>query len=162
MKVSIPAATWRCYVTMPGSTMPFAIGMPGAGSSSFDAWAAVQERLQQATDKSIELLKSWLNPEQLAQYESNGSFDVRGSDGGHYRIGPPIPFNIRVIEPEGHCGSAYCVVPKDISAAGDIQLAQKIALENDEEATIRAANRAHNAGYAGEFWVFRAQHTSTD
>ena len=158
-----PNAWWTNSIwvrmTMPGSTMPFAMGMPNAGYSSVDAWAEAQERFQQATDKSIALLKSWLNPAQLEQYESNGSFDVTGSDGGHYRIGPPSPFNIRVIEPEGHCGSAYCVVPKDISAAGDIQLAQKIALENDEEATIRAANRAQNAGYAGSFWVLP---TATD
>ena len=122
----------RKLMTMPGSTMPFAIGQPNV-ASSVDVWAAAH--------KSIALLKSWLNPAQLAQYESHGSFDVIGSDGGHYRIGPPNPFNIRVIEPEGHCGSAYCVGPKDISAPGDIQLAQKIALETDEEGTIRQANR---------------------
>ena len=148
-------------MTMPGSDLPFAIGRPSA-DATFDsgkAWEEHLERQRKATEKSIRLLKSWLNPAQLEQYESNGSFDVRGSDGGHYRIGPPSPFNIRVIEPEGHCGSAYCVVPKDISAPGDIQLAQKIALENDEEATIRAANRAQNAGYAGSFWVLP---TATD
>ena len=134
-------------MTMPGSAMPFAIGMPnaGVGYNTTDAWEAAQKKYEEARDKSIALLKSWLNPAQLAQYESNGSFDVTGSDGGRYRIGPPSPFNIRVIEPEGHCGSAYCVVPHDISAPGDIQLAQKIALETDEETTIRCSNKANNS-----------------
>ena len=134
-------------MTMPGSTMPFAIGMPNGtvGYNHAQSWDEAQERFRRANEKSIELLKSWLSPEQLEQYETNGSFDVRGSDGGRYRIGPPSPFNIRVIEPEGHCGSAYCVVPKDISPAGDIQLAQKIALETDEEGTIRQANKANNS-----------------
>jgi len=37
--------------------------------------------------RGLKLLKEWLSPEQLAQYDANGNFDVTGCDTGkQYRI----------------------------------------------------------------------------
>ena len=54
----------------------------------------------QEETRGINLLKQWLSPEQLAQYESHRYFDVIGRQSGkHYRILYGTAMNIREMDP---------------------------------------------------------------
>lgn len=102
---------------------------------------------QSASDKSIDLLKRWLSPAQLDEFEKNGSyyFSVVGSAGGRYRILRTTAYNI-----VDEAGQKFCLVPAGASAVGDIMLAQKIAFETDEPGALRKANRPAATRTAGE------------
>lgn len=90
----------------------------------------------------IRLLKEWLSPEQLAQYESYQYFDVTGLQSGkRYRIRYGIGMNIYEIDSRGRKLTGLCFVPGETSIAGDIMLAQKIALETDESNALAVARR---------------------
>lgn len=100
------------------------------------------ERLTQR-EKSLEILKLWLSPEQVEDYETTSSFKVRGCHTGTtYRLSSTIAYNIKPLDQEHmHSATAYCVVPNGGLAIGDQLLAQKIWLETDEFATLMKANR---------------------
>jgi hypothetical protein len=90
----------------------------------------------------LKLLKKWLSTEQLAQYNANEYFDVTGSDSGkRYRISHGTAMNIHEIDGAGRTRVSWCFVPKGYLVAGDIMLAQKIALETDERGALAVANR---------------------
>lgn len=97
-----------------------------------------------AEAKSIELLKSWLDPAQLASYNVHQYFAVRGNDSGKwYRLVEERSYNIlelsgRSKEPNGN---KFCVVPGQSVAMGDQLLAQKIWIETDETKTLAIANK---------------------
>jgi hypothetical protein len=97
-----------------------------------------------AEERSIGLLRSWLTPDQLSQFDKHRWFIVRGSDTGkRYRINyANAPFNVHELDDDGKVVLRLCVVPQDITAPGDIMLSQKIALEKDELETRRIANHA--------------------
>jgi len=88
------------------------------------------------------LLKDWLSPTQREQYERELHFDVIGSTSGRrYRIHHGTQFNIEELDADG-CGvAALCFAPEGPLAAGDVMLAQKIALETDEVTAVGIANR---------------------
>jgi hypothetical protein len=89
--------------------------------------------------RSLDLLEKWLSPAQLEQYRRDGSFEVVGNaTGARYRIANGAnPFNVRVVGAR----EKLCFVPKGAEGAGDVMLAQKIALETDERAALAVANR---------------------
>jgi hypothetical protein len=90
--------------------------------------------------RGIKLLKEWLSPEQLAQYEAKGFFDVTGCDSGNrYRIHYGAAMNVVEIDNFGDAGAGWCFVPKASLVAGDVMLAQKIALEADERRALAVA-----------------------
>lgn len=86
------------------------------------------------------LLREWLLPEQRAQFDANKWFDVIGCDTGkRYRIRYGRATNVVEISEE-HCPViGWCFVPKGPLVAGDVMLAQKIALETDEHAALSVA-----------------------
>jgi hypothetical protein len=95
-----------------------------------------------AEARGLRLLRSWLSPKQRAQLESEGAFEVIGSDSGkRYRICYGTSTNIREIDQTGKLGTSWCFVPIGGLVAGDVMLAQKIALETSEAATLSIANR---------------------
>jgi hypothetical protein len=49
--------------------------------------------------------------------------------------------NIREVDGDGRVRVGWCFVPKGYLVAGDVMLAQKIALETDERGALAAANR---------------------
>lgn len=100
------------------------------------------------TQRSRELLRSWLTLDQLRQFDENGSFIVRGGDTGHhYRVTfPHAPYNVHELDDDGNVVLRLCVIPKGIDAPGDIMLAQKIWLEADELGTRAVANRLSPSG----------------
>ena len=92
--------------------------------------------------RGINLMKEWLSPEQLAQYESYRYFDVIGGQSGkRYRIRYGTGMNIYEIDSRGRMLAGLCFVPSEILVAGDVMLAQKIALETDEWSALAVARR---------------------
>jgi hypothetical protein len=87
-----------------------------------------------------ELLREWLSPGQLAQYDSHNYFEVMGCHTGkRYRIRHGIGANICELDDDGLPKMGWCFVPKDNLVAGDVMLAQKIALETDERSALAVA-----------------------
>jgi hypothetical protein len=116
--------------TRPTDTTAYAIG------DSFEVGDAA------AQDKGIALLKSWLSPEQLEQYDREQSFDVTGGDSGkRYRIRHGRQMNIEELGADGKKVCGWCFLPEGQLVAGDCMLAQKIALETDERAALKVANK---------------------
>jgi hypothetical protein len=106
-------------------------------------WDALAGARDAANERAIALLKTCLTPEQREDYEKHQFFDVIGSDTGRlYRIKYGTQSNIIEIDKRRArriCG--WCFLPEGGLAAGDVMLAQKIALENEELETLAVANR---------------------
>lgn len=102
-----------------------------------------QYRLQRdGHARALILLKQWLSPEQLASYERFQFFDVRGSQSGRvFRIHYGTQTNIEELNNSGQPVCRWCFVPDGNLAAGDVMLAQKIALETNESGALSVANR---------------------
>ena len=97
-----------------------------------------------AEEKGFTLLKQWLSPVQLAQYEKYGYFEVMGGNSGkHYRIRPTRQMNVDELDQHGVRIAAWCFGPEGDLPIGDVMLAQKIALENNERAALALANRGN-------------------
>ena len=85
-------------------------------------------------------MREWLSPEQLAQYDSHNYFEVMGCHTGkRYRIRHGIGANICELDDDGLPKMGWCFVPKDNLVAGDVMLAQKIALDTDERSALAVA-----------------------
>jgi hypothetical protein len=92
--------------------------------------------------RGLELLKTWLSPEQFAQYAATSYFEVTGCHSGkRYRISHGTSMNIHELDGAGCPRVGLCFAPKGYLVAGDVMLAQKIALETDERAALAVANR---------------------
>lgn len=103
-----------------------------------------------AEQRSIELLRASLNPQQRIQFDERSCFDVRGSAGGRYLIRFGRTFNIDQLVTVGDQLQAnLCVQPVGAPWTGDVMLAQKIMLENDERGTLKVANRGSVIAYGG-------------
>jgi hypothetical protein len=102
-------------------------------------------RRRHAERRASDLLKEWLSPTQRAQYECSGEFEVRGSHSGNrYRIRRAQQMNVDELDDRGRRIAVWCFLPEDVPV-GDVMLAQKIVLENDEPAMLRIA-RVNRAG----------------
>ena len=98
-----------------------------------------EEKTSQARGRR--LLRDWLSPDQLVQFNSRGYFDVVGCDTGkRYRIRHGISANVHEIDDWGRLGTGWCFVPEERLVEGDVMLAQKIALETNELRTLAIAN----------------------
>jgi hypothetical protein len=105
---------------------------------------ALRERLKSVEDmreaRSLTLLREWLSTEQQAQFDASKSFEVIGSDSGkRYRILYGTATNIQELDDAGQPVMGWCVIPSGHLVAGDVMLAQKIALETDEMAALKIA-----------------------
>lgn len=89
-----------------------------------------------AAQKAEALIRAWLSPAQLRDYDKRKRFKVTGSAGGHYLIAPGY---IRDLDNGGH----ICFVPGNWHElpSADTMLARKIALENDEAGVLKIAFR---------------------
>jgi hypothetical protein len=94
-----------------------------------------------AEQKSVALLRSWLTPEQLGQWNSREEFEVIGGDTGtRYRITCGTVMNVHQLDHTGKPFAQWCFRPQGKLAIGDVLLAQKIALENMERPALALAN----------------------
>jgi len=97
------------------------------------------EAIRQA--QGITLLREWLSPEQKTQFDASRSFDVLGCHTGRrYRIRHGTATNVQEIDDAGRPVMGWCFIPGNL-VAGDVMLAQKIALETNERAALAVANR---------------------
>jgi hypothetical protein len=95
----------------------------------------------EAEKKARDLLKQWLSPAQLAQYEGDGYFEVTGCDTGkRYRVRRDRQMNIDELDRRGVQIAVLCFEPEGHLPLGDVMLAQKLALETDEQAALAVAN----------------------
>ena len=86
------------------------------------------------------LLREWLSPEQLVQYHANGYFDVVGcASGKRYRVHYGTSMNVHEIDNDGSARVGWCFVPNICLVAGDVVLAQTIALETNELGALAVA-----------------------
>ena len=99
-----------------------------------------ERRCTESELRGIKLLREWLSPVQLAQFDRYGYFDVVGCDSGKtYRICYRSGTNIYELDCTGRRKVGWCFVPVDTLVAGDVVLAQKIALETDEWSALAVA-----------------------
>jgi hypothetical protein len=90
--------------------------------------------------RGLRLLREWLSPAQLAQYDTHRYFDVIGCHSGkRYRIRHGTATNIHELDDAGDPTAGWCFVPRDYLVAGDVMLAQKIALETNERGALAVA-----------------------
>jgi hypothetical protein len=90
--------------------------------------------------RGIRLLREWLSNEQLVQFNKHSYFEVKGSQSGkRYRIRYGAVTNIQELDQRGHPKAGWCFLPNELLVAGDVMLAQKIALETDELAALAVA-----------------------
>ena len=98
--------------------------------------------LSEAELRGLRLLRQWLTPEQLAQYEAASFFEVTGCySRKRYRIRHGTQANISELDERGRAMAGWCFVPDGALVVGDVMLAQKIALETDENSALAIANR---------------------
>jgi hypothetical protein len=91
--------------------------------------------------RGLRLLRSWLSPEQRAQFDATRYFDTIGCDSGRrYRIHYGVSMNVNQIDDTGHPKVGWCFVPIGYLVAGDVMLAQKIALETNEFGALALAH----------------------
>ena len=102
----------------------------------------LSERERTPDARSRQLLRSWLPPGQLETFDKEGYLDVVGSATGRtYRIYYSSVSNIRELNDTGVPVEGLCFVPAAALPIGDVVLAQKIVLENDEPRALAIANR---------------------
>jgi len=91
--------------------------------------------------RGLKLLREWLSQEQLAQYDAYRYFEVIGCQTGkRYRIYHGNCANVIELDDAALPRTGWCFVPRDPLVAGDVMLAQKIALETDERGALAVAN----------------------
>lgn len=91
--------------------------------------------------RGLRLLRNWLSSEQCAQFNAKRYFDVIGCDSGRrYRICYGVMSNVLEIDAAGSPKVGWCFVPAGRLVAGDIMLAQKIALETNEFGALAVAH----------------------
>jgi hypothetical protein len=92
--------------------------------------------------RGLKLLREWLSQEQLAQYDAHRYFEVIGCQTGkRYRIYHGNGANVIELDDAALPRTGWCFVPGDHLVAGDVMLAQKIALEADESGALASANK---------------------
>jgi hypothetical protein len=105
-------------------------------------WTRIKENgfLGEREARGLALLREWLSPEQLAQYDAHRHFDVTGCHSGkRYRIRHGTEMNVYELDSIGRPLAGWCFVPRDHLVAGDVMLAQKIALETSEFTALTVA-----------------------
>src|SRR5215831_18513639 len=103
--------------------------------------------------RGLRLLREWLSPCQREQFDAKGHFDVIGCDSGRkYRIYHGTAMNVNEIDETGRPKMGWCFFPNGSLVAGDVMLAQKIALETFEHRALTVAHpftpngRSYRAG----------------
>jgi hypothetical protein len=90
--------------------------------------------------RGLRLLRGWLSPEQRLLFDAERYFDVVGCDSGkRYRIHYGTASNVHEIDDAGRPKVGWCFVPSGYLVAGDVMLAQKIALETEERNALAVA-----------------------
>jgi len=101
----------------------------------------------ESEERGQDLLRQWLSPEQVEQYDKYQHFEVVGCDTGtRYRILRGKIMNIVELTADGRVTRRWCFAPEGTLATGDVMLAQKIALETFELNALAIANHDGRQG----------------
>ena len=99
-------------------------------------------RFETRAARGIILLREWLSPQQRQQLDSYNYFEVIGCDSGNkYRIQHGVGTNVVELDCDGRPRRGWCFVPEGNLVPGDVMLAQKIALETDEQGALAIAKQ---------------------
>ena len=72
-------------------------------------------------ERSQDLLRQWLSPDQAKQYDKYQRFEVVGSDTGtRYRILRGTTMNIEELAADGYVTQRWCFAPEGTFATGDV------------------------------------------
>jgi hypothetical protein len=127
-------------------------GYSQPGWARVDVEEHCRSRLQ-SEERSQDLLRQWLSPDQAEQYEKYQRFEVVGSDTGtRYRILRGTIMNIVELAANGRVTRRWCFAPEGALATGDVMLAQKIALETFELNALAVANHDGLQGVRFPSW----------
>jgi hypothetical protein len=114
----------------------------GFGHALSLLFLACSQRNKEADEKAVALFRSWLTPEQAKRWVSKKEIEVVGSHTrARYRIRCATAMNIDELDLSGKVVVQWCFAPQCNLAAGDVMLAQKIALETMEWNALASANR---------------------
>jgi hypothetical protein len=92
--------------------------------------------------RGLRLLRRWLSRSQFEQFDAEGHFDVIGSvTGRKYRIEYGTSMNVYELGDTGRLKVGWCFMPQGCLVAGDVMLAQKIALETFESRVLLVGGR---------------------
>ena len=92
--------------------------------------------------RGLRLLQENLSPAQREQHGRFGYFDVVGGNTGkRYRIKYGFQLNVALLDDRGRTKAVLCFAPEANLPAGDVMLAQKLALELFETDTLKIANK---------------------
>jgi hypothetical protein len=99
-------------------------------------------RFETRADRGITLLRDWLSPQQREQFDHYNYFEVIGCNSGKcYRIQHGVSTNVIELDWDGRPRTGWCFLPEGNLVAGDVMLAQKIALETDECGALAVARQ---------------------
>jgi hypothetical protein len=92
--------------------------------------------------RGLRLLRENLSRAQGEQLDRHGYFEVTGGQTGkRYRIKCGCQMNVQQLDQKGRPVCELCFVPEGGLTAGDVMLAQKLALELFEGEALLAANK---------------------
>lgn len=99
-------------------------------------------RAQIRAARGVILLREWLSPQQRDQLDYYNFFEVIGCDSGKsYRIQYGMSTNVIELDRDGRPRTGWCFVPEGNLVSGDVMLAQKIALETNENGALAVARQ---------------------
>lgn len=97
---------------------------------------------KEAQEKGRNILLENLTARQRTDYEKHNHFHVTGGESGKtYRIKHGRQMNIAELDKSGTRVCGWCFLPQGGLVAGDVMLAQKVALELYEGEALKIANR---------------------
>ncbi len=96
----------------------------------------------EAEARGLRLLRENISRAQREQHERYGYFDVLGGQTGRrYRIKNGFQLNVELLDNKGSAKTVLCFMPEGNLVAGDVMLAQKLAIELFESDTLKIANK---------------------
>jgi hypothetical protein len=99
-------------------------------------------RFENRAIRGMTLLREWLSPQQRQQLDCYNYFEVIGCESGKsYRIQHGVCQNVVELDGDGRPRMGWCFIPQGNLVPGDVMLAQKIALETDEEGALTIAKQ---------------------
>jgi hypothetical protein len=108
-----------------------------------EPWFELPTASPAAEQRGMALLRSWLTPAQLAQYDADKFFEVIGcASKKRYRIRHGRATNVDELDGAAAVVCRWCFVPAGNLVIGDVMLAQKIALETDELGALHVGVRS--------------------
>ncbi len=114
----------------------------GPNRAAFFRYLGFTAAAPEAEARGLRLLRENLSPAQREQQERYGYFDVLGGKTGRrYRIKNGFQLNVELLDNKGRTTTVLCFMPEGNLVAGDVMLAQKLAIELFKSDTLKIANK---------------------